>query len=102
MQERITEIAAAAEKLSAALEEDKKQLASCNDWYDELVEYVSREKEIKDAKEGEILSLNAQEDEVSENIFLRQRPAFPRWKIGSAFIKTSRTILKTINSPSKN
>ena len=69
VQERITEIAAAAEKLSAALEEDKKQLASCNDWYDELVEYVSREKEIKDAKEGEILSLNAQEDEVSENIF---------------------------------
>ena len=68
-QERMNELAAAADKLEAALEEDKKQLAECEDWYNEVVEYVSREKEIKAAKEEQILALNAQADELSEALF---------------------------------
>ena len=67
--ERIAEIAAEAEKKKEALSADKKSLAECEDWYAELVEYVSREKETKEAKEEEILSLNTAADALSERIF---------------------------------
>ena len=68
-EERIKELAAEAEKLSAQLEADKKALAECEDWYNEVVEYVSREKELKAAKEDEIMALNTQADEASEALF---------------------------------
>ena len=63
------ELAAEAEKISAQLEADKKALAECEDWYNEVVEYVSREKELKAAKEEEIMALNTQADEASEALF---------------------------------
>ena len=69
VEERISELAAAAEKISAQLEADKKSLAECEDWYNEVVEYVSREKELKAAKEEEIVTVNAQADEASESLF---------------------------------
>ena len=63
------ELVAEAEKISAQLESDKKALAECEDWYNEVVEYVSREKELKAAKEDEIMALNTQADEASEVLF---------------------------------
>lgn len=68
-EERMKELAAEAEKISAQLEADKKALAECEDWYNEVVEYVSREKELKAAKEEEIMALNTQADEASEALF---------------------------------
>ncbi len=68
-EERIAEIAAAAEKLKAEIAAGRKELAECEDWYKELVEYVSREKELKGAKEEEIIDLNTKADAVSETIF---------------------------------
>lgn len=68
-EERMKELAAEAEKISAQLETDKKALAECEDWYNEVVEYVSREKELKAAKEEEIMALNTQADEASEALF---------------------------------
>ncbi len=69
VEERISEIAAAAERVKSELAADEKSLAECEDWYEEVVEYVSREKETKGAKEDEILRLNSREDEVSEALF---------------------------------
>ena len=69
VQERIDEIAMQAQAAKAALEADRKALAECVEWYEEVIEYLSREKEIKAAKEEEIASLNAEADEVSEKIF---------------------------------
>ena len=69
MEERIAEIAAAAESLKGEIEADKKALSECADWHDEVVEYVSREKEMKDAKEQEILDLNTAADAASESLF---------------------------------
>ena len=69
VEERISEIAAEAQQCKAQLEEDKKALVACAEWYDEVVEYVSREKEIKSAKEQEIYDLNAAADGVSEDLF---------------------------------
>lgn len=68
-EERMKELAAEAEKISAQLEADKKALAECEDWYNEVVEYVSREKELKAAKEEEIMALNTRADEASEALF---------------------------------
>ncbi len=68
-EERMKELAAEAEKISAQLEADKKALAECEDWYNEVVEYVSREKELKAAKEDEIMALNTRADEASEALF---------------------------------
>ena len=68
-EERIAEIAAAAEKLKGEIEAGKKALAENKDWYDELVEYLSREKETKAAKEEEIADLNTRADALSERIF---------------------------------
>ena len=68
-EERIAEIAAAAEKRKAEIAAGRKELAECEDWYKELVEYVSREKELKGAKEEEIIDLNTKADAVSETIF---------------------------------
>ena len=69
MQERINEIAAAAEEIRAKLAEDKKALEGCVSWHDEVEEYLSREKEIKAAKEEEIAALVSEADAVSEQIF---------------------------------
>ena len=69
VEERIAEIAAAAESLKGEIEADKKSLSECSDWYDEVVEYVSREKEMKAAKEQEILDLNTAADAASESLF---------------------------------
>lgn len=69
MEERISEIALEAEKSKGVIAEHRKALSDCVDWYEELLEYVSREKELKDAKEEEIYSINAETDAVSENIF---------------------------------
>ena len=69
VEERIAEIAAAAESLKGEIEADKKSLSECSDWYDEVVEYVSREKEMKAAKEQEILDLNTAADTASESLF---------------------------------
>ena len=69
VEERIAEIAAAAESLKGEIEADKKALSECADWHDEVVEYVSREKEMKDAKEQEILDLNTAADAASESLF---------------------------------
>ena len=69
VEERISEIAAQAEKLKGEIEAERKALAENKDWYDELVDYLSREKETKAAKEDEIAGLNAQEDAVSEKLF---------------------------------
>ena len=69
VQERIDEIAAAAEEIRAKLAEDKKALADCVSWHDEVEEYLSREKEIKAAKEEEIAALVTEADAVSEQIF---------------------------------
>ena len=69
VEERIAEIALEAEKSKGVIAEHRKALSDCVDWYEELLEYVSREKELKDAKEEEIDSINAETDAVSENIF---------------------------------
>lgn len=69
VEERIAEIAAEAEKLKEEIAAEKKALAENSDWHDELVEYLSREKETKDAKEEEIANLNTEEDAVSEKLF---------------------------------
>ena len=69
VEERISEIAAAAQQLRDERAADEKALAECEDWYKEVVEYVSREKEIKGQKEGEIAALNAEADKVSEELF---------------------------------
>lgn len=69
VEERIAEIALEAEKSKGVIAEHRKALSDCVDWYEELLEYVSREKELKDAKEEEIYSINAETDAVSENIF---------------------------------
>lgn len=86
VEERIAEIAAAAETLKGEIEADKKALSECVDWHDEVAEYLSREKEIKAAKEQEILDLNAEADAASEALFncnarisaLRDRERFYR------------------------
>ena len=69
VQERIAEIAAAAEEIRAKLAEDKKALADCVSWYDEVEEYLAREKEIKGAKEEEIAELVTEGDALSQQIF---------------------------------
>ena len=69
VEERIAEIAGDAEKTKQELAADRKALAECEDWHAELIEYVSREKETKSAKEEEIIGLNAASDAVSEKIF---------------------------------
>ncbi len=69
VEERIAEIAAAAEALQGEIAQNKKELAACEDWYTELVEYLSREKETKSAKEEELASLAAQSDAVAEKLF---------------------------------
>ena len=69
VEERISEIAAEAETLKGELAANKKDLADTQDWYNELVEYVSKEKETRAAKEDEIISLNEQADAVSEKMF---------------------------------
>ncbi len=69
VEERIAEIAAAAEKLKEEIGAGKKSLAECEDWYNELIDYVAREKDTKAAKEGEIAAVNAESDALSEKIF---------------------------------
>lgn len=69
LQERISELAADAEKTKTEIEKNKKSLKETSDWYDELIEYVSREREIKNAKEEEIIDINVQTDTFSEKIF---------------------------------
>lgn len=69
VEERIAEIAAQAEKSKAEIEKNRKALTDCTDWYEELVEYISREKELKNAKENEIIDVNTRTDAVSESIF---------------------------------
>lgn len=69
VEERISEIAEQAQRIRARLTEDEKSLADCASWYDEVAEYLSREKEIKAEKEDEIIALNAKTDELSEKIF---------------------------------
>ena len=69
VEERIAEIAAQTEKSKAEIEKNRKALTDCTDWYEELVEYISREKELKNAKENEIIDVNTRTDAVSESIF---------------------------------
>lgn len=69
VEERISEIAAAAQKLREERAADEKALAECEDWYREVVEYISREKEIKAEKEGAVSDLASQADAVSEELF---------------------------------
>ena len=69
VEERIAEIAAAAESARAALAADEKALADCCDWRAELQEYLSREKEARAAKEGAVAAANAALDEASEALF---------------------------------
>ncbi len=69
LQERISELAADAEKTKNEIEKTKKSLKETSDWYDELIEYVSKERELKNAKEEEIIDINVQTDAVSEKIF---------------------------------
>ena len=69
VEERIAEIAAAAQEKKEKLEKDRKALADCVAWYDELEEYIAREKEIRAAKEEEIAAINSEADEVSEKLF---------------------------------
>lgn len=69
VEERIAEIAAEAEKRKGEIAAGKKSLAENRDWYEELVEYISRERETKAAKEEEIIDLNTRADALSEKIF---------------------------------
>ena len=69
IEERIAEVFAAAEKRKEELSADKKALAECEDWYEELQEYIAREGEVRRAKEEEIASLAQQADAASEELF---------------------------------
>ncbi len=69
VQERIGEIVQAADAIRARLAEDKKALSECEEWRDEVQEYISREKEIRTAKEEEIAAVVAEGDAVSESLF---------------------------------
>lgn len=69
LEERIAELVKDAEKTKEEIEKNKKLLKETVEWYEELIEYVSREREIKNAKENEIIEVNVQTDEISERIF---------------------------------
>lgn len=69
VEERIAEIVSEAENTKAELAEGRKSLAETQEWYEELVAYVSREKEMKSAKEEELISINEEADRVSEALF---------------------------------
>ncbi len=69
VEERIAEIVAAAESARTALAADEKSLSDSEDWHAELLEYLSKEKETRAAKEEEIVRANAAADEASEALF---------------------------------
>ena len=68
-QERIDEIAARAQTRQEELAADRKALAECADWYAEVVEYVSREKQVRGEKEQAIAACGDRADAVSEKLF---------------------------------
>ena len=69
VEERIHELAAQAEHTKTEIEKHRKALSDSEDWYQELQEYISREREMKNAKEEEIIALNTETDAVSEQIY---------------------------------
>ena len=85
-EERLKELAEQAQKSAAELEADKKALAECGDWLAEVEDYVAREPQARAEQEGEIASLSAAADELSEKLFrcdariasLRERERFYR------------------------